>query len=165
MEQADLLLVLLDGSVPLTPEERELVSPDREKKLVLVINKTELPRELSNGDLQDLEQAVAADATVWISAKTGLGLDDLRDAIRNVTLGLEFEPGETAVVTALRHRAAMVKATEALHKSIESITGKLSAEFVAVDLRGALDALGDITGVTTTDDVLDCVFSQFCIGK
>jgi tRNA modification GTPase len=157
--------VLLDGSVPLTPEERRLVLPDREKKFVLVINKTDLPRELAPGDLQDLERAVAADATVWISAKTGVGLDGLRDAIRNVTLGLEFEPGETAVVTALRHRTALVKAIEALQRSLESIKGMLSAEFVAVDLRGALDALGDITGVTTTDDVLDCVFSQFCIGK
>ncbi len=165
MEQADLLLVLLDGSVPLTPEERRLVLPDREKKFVLVINKTDLPRELAPGDLQDLERAVAADATVWISAKTRVGLDDLRDAIRNVTLGLEFEPGETAVVTALRHRTALVKAIEALQRSSESIKGMLSAEFVAVDLRGALDALGDITGATTTDDVLDCVFSQFCIGK
>ena len=165
MEQAEVLLVLLDGSVRLTPEEHQLVLPDREKKLVLVITKADLPHELPPGDLQHLERAVAADATVWISAKTGVGLDDLRDAIRKVTLGLEFEPGETAAVTALRHRTALVKANEALYRAIDSIKGMLSAEFVAVDFRGALDALGDITGVTTTDDVLDHVFTQFCIGK
>jgi len=165
MEQADLLLVLLDGSVPLTSEDRILVSPDRDKKVVLVINKTDLPRELSPGDLQGLEQAVSADATIWISARTGAGLDDLRDAIRNLVLRPEFEPGETAVVTTLRHRTGLTKAIEALHRSVESISGRLSSEFVALDLRGALDALGEITGETTTDDILDHVFSQFCIGK
>jgi tRNA modification GTPase len=165
MEQADLLLVLLDGSVPLTPGERMSVPSDRDKKVVLVINKTDLPPELSRRNVQDLERAVSANATVWISARTGAGLDDLRDAIRNLVLRPAFEPGETAVVTALRHRTGLTKAIEALHRAAESINGRLSSEFVALDLRGALDALGDILGVTTTDDILDHVFSQFCIGK
>jgi tRNA modification GTPase len=165
MEQADLLLVLIDGSVPLTLEDRMPVSPDFDKKSVLVINKTDLPTGIVPEDLQALQAAVMAKTTVWISARTGAGLDDLRDAIRNLVLRPGFEPGETAVVTALRHRTGLVKAVEALHRSLESIKGKLSSEFVALDLRGALDALGDITGATTTDDILDQVFSQFCIGK
>jgi tRNA modification GTPase len=165
MEQADLLLVLLDGSVPLEPEDRALVLPGRNKKVALIINKTDLPTAIAPDDLQAMRNAVPGDATVWISAQTGAGLDDLRDTIRNLVLRPEFEPGETAVVTALRHRTGLVKAIEALNKSIESIKGRLPSEFVALDLRGALDALGDITGATTTDDILDYVFSQFCIGK
>jgi tRNA modification GTPase len=165
MEQADLLLVLLDGSVPLEPEDRVLMSSGSDKKLALVINKTDLPTGISPEDLQALRQAITAEATVWISARTGAGLDDLRDTIRKLVLRPEFEPGETAVVTALRHRTGLIKAIEALHRSLESINGRLSSEFVALDLRGALDALGDITGATTTDDILEHVFSQFCIGK
>ena len=165
MEQADLLLVLLDGSVPLEPEDRVLMSSGGDKKLVLVINKTDIPMGISPEDLQALRQTVTAEATVWISARTGAGLDDLRDTIRKRVLRAEFEPGETAVVTALRHRTGLIKAIEALHRSLESIKGRLSSEFVALDLRGALDALGDITGATTTDDILEHVFSQFCIGK
>jgi tRNA modification GTPase len=165
MEQADLLLVLLDGSVPLEPEDRALVLPGRNKKVALIINKTDLPTAIAPDDLQAMRNAVPGDATVWISAQTGAGLDDLRDTIRNLVLRPEFEPGETAVVTALRHRTGLVKAIEALNKSVESIKGRLPSEFVALDLRGALDALGDITGATTTDDILDYVFSQFCIGK
>jgi tRNA modification GTPase len=165
MEQADLLLVLLDGSVPLDPEDRVLVSSGCDKKVVLIINKSDLPRGIAPDNLQALRQAFPVDATVWISARTGAGLDDLRDTIRNLILRPEFEPGETAVVTALRHRTGLVKAIEALHGSVESIKEKLSPEFVALDLRGALDALGDITGATTTDDILEYVFSQFCIGK
>jgi tRNA modification GTPase len=165
MEQADLLLVLLDGSVPLEPEDRVLVASGRDKKVVLVFNKTDLPIGISPEDHQVLRQAVTAEATVWISAKTGAGLDDLRDTIRNLLLRPEFEPGERAVVTTLRHRTGLVKAIEALHRSLESIKGGLFSEFVALDLRGALDALGDIIGATTTDDILEYVFSQFCIGK
>jgi len=165
MEQADLLLVLLDGSVPLTPEDRMLVSPDRGKKVMLVINKTDLPRGIIPEDLQAMRAAITAHTTIWISARTGAGLDDLRDAIRNLVLPQEFEPGETAVATTLRHRTGLVKAIEALQRSFESITGRFSSEFVALDLRGALDALGEIIGATTTDDILDHVFSQFCIGK
>jgi tRNA modification GTPase len=165
MEQADLLLLLLDGSVPLEPEDRALVLPGCNKKVALIINKTDLPTAIAPDDLQAMRNAVPGDATVRISAQTGAGLDDLRDTIRNLVLRPEFEPGETAVVTALRHRTGLVKAIEALNKSVESIKGRLSSEFVALDLRGALDALGDITGATTTDDILDYVFSQFCIGK
>lgn len=165
MEQADLLLVLLDGSVPFEPEDRALVASAHDKKVALVINKTDLPRGILPGDLQALRQTTTADATVWISARTGAGLDDLRDTIRNLILRPEFEPGESAVVTSLRHRTGLVKAIEALNRSLESIKGRLSSEFVALDLRGALDALSEITGATTTDDILDYVFSQFCIGK
>jgi tRNA modification GTPase len=165
MEQAELLLVLLDGSVPLTPEERRLVPPDHGKKVVLIVNKTDLPTGLPDSDLHDLQQAVSADAAVRISAKTGAGLNDLRDAIRNLVLRPDFEPGETAVVTSLRHRASLLKAIEALNRSFESINGRLSGEFVALDLRSAIDALGEITGVITTDDILEYIFSQFCIGK
>jgi tRNA modification GTPase len=167
IEQADLLLVLLDGSGPLEPEDRALLASgrDKDKKVALVINKSDLPIGISPEDLQALRQAVTAEATVRISARTGAGLDDLRDTIRNLVLRPEFEPGEAAVVTALRHRTGLVKAIEALNGSLESITCRLSSEFVALDLRGALDALGEITGVTTTDDILEYVFGQFCIGK
>jgi tRNA modification GTPase len=68
-------------------------------------------------------------------------------------------------VTRLRHQASLQKAEEALAKTLESIHAKLSGEFVAVDLRGAIDALGEITGAVSTDDILDRVFSEFCIGK
>ena len=165
MEQADLLIVLLDGSSPLEPEDRVIVSSGRDKKVALVINKTDLATGISPEGLQALREVVTAHATVWISARTGAGLDDLRDTIRNLVLRPEFEPGERAVVTALRHRTGLVKAIEALHRSLESIKGRLSSEFVALDLRGGLDALGEITGATTTDDILEYVFSQFCIGK
>lgn len=165
MEEADLLLIVLDGSRPLTPEDRLLLSADHDQKAVIVVNKADLPAQISHSECQSLRESAPADATVWISAKTGMGLDDLRDAIRHVVLRHDFEPGETATVTRLRHHTGLLKAIEALNRVLESLMGRLPGEFVALDLRGALDALGEITGAITTDDVLDCVFSEFCIGK
>ena len=104
-------------------------------------------------------------AVVRISALTGAGLDGLRDAIRKTVLREDFEPGDSAVVTRLRHQTSLQKAREALANAAASAEGKLSGEFVAMDLRAGLDALGEITGVVTTDDILDRIFRDFCIGK
>lgn len=165
IEQADLLLAVIDGSLPFDFDEQELLQAAADTPVLLVINKSDLPGRVSSQDLTDFYQRVPIHATVRLSAKTGKGLEDLRDAIRQALLRSDFEAGDTATITSLRHRAALLKANEALKKSLESMTAQLSGEFIAVDLRGALDALGEITGATSTDDILDCVFSEFCIGK
>jgi tRNA modification GTPase len=165
IEDADLLLVLLDGSAPLHCDQQPIVSRHEGQKLLLVINKIDLPTCLSSEALSDLCQRMAAESIVQISAKTGAGLDNLRDAIRSALIGADFEPGDTAILTSLRHRIALLKAVEALKKACESVDSQLSGEFVALDLRGALDALEELTGTTTTDDVLERVFSDFCVGK
>lgn len=165
MEQAELLLILLDGSVPLGAEDRALLHQGKEKKHIVVVNKSDLPCRISAAELGALKLSGTDSTVVWISAKTGAGLENLRDAIRAMVLRADFEPGETAIVTRLRHRASLIKAEQALAKAIESVKANLPGEFIALDLRGAIDALGDITGAVTTDDVLDRIFSEFCIGK
>lgn len=165
MEDAELLLVLLDSSVPLSEEDRDLLALCEGKKRLVVVNKADLPRHIDPTELVALEHATSACAVVWISAKTGAGLDDLRDRIRTMTLRADFEPGEAAVVTRLRHQAALVRAGEALASTVGSVEARLSGEFVAMDLRAAIDALGEITGAVSTDDILDRIFSEFCIGK
>ncbi len=168
MAEADLLLLVLDGSAPLTAEDQALLRQHADKTRLVVINKTDLPIRLDAPELDRLavrDPQVPASSTVWISVRTGAGLDDLRDAIRRMLLRADFEPGEAAVITRLRHRASLTKAGEALAAAIESVQGKLSGEFVAMDLRAAVDALGEITGAVTTEDILERIFRDFCIGK
>jgi tRNA modification GTPase len=159
IEQAELLLVMLDGSVPLCAEDNDLLALGRDKTLMVVVNKTDLPSRIHDSDLAEFKSVVR------ISAKTGAGLEDLRNTIRGVVGRGGFEPGEAAMVTRVRHRTSLVNAESALAKAIESVTARLSGEFIAMDLRGALDALGEITGAITTDDILDRIFGEFCIGK
>ncbi len=168
MEQAELLVLVLDGSVPLTAEDRTLLSHHADKKRLVVVNKTDLPSQIDPSELERLvtrEPGQPPSRAVWISVRTETGLDDLRDAIRTMMLRADFEPGEAAVITRLRHRNNLTKAREALAAAVESVQGGLSGEFVAMDLRAAIDALGEITGAVTTDDILDRIFRDFCIGK
>lgn len=164
MEQADLLLIVVDGSLPLSEEDRALLVQHQDKKRVVVANKSDLPAQVESSLLAPLAQVEPA-RVVRISAKTGAGLDDLRDTIRATILRADFEPGEAAVVTSLRHRSALLKAREALGHAADSVDTRLSGEFIAMDLRAALDALGEITGAVSTEDILDRIFRDFCIGK
>ena len=167
MEQAELLLILMDGSLPFGDEDRELLALHPDKKRLLVITKSDLPCRVPDASVPACFKAQPAgtDAVVRISALTGAGLDGLRDAIRRTVLREDFEPGDSAVVTRLRHQTSLQKAREALANAAESAEGKLFGEFVAMDLRAGLDALGEITGAVTTDDILDRIFRDFCIGK
>ncbi|TAJ07611.1 MAG: tRNA uridine-5-carboxymethylaminomethyl(34) synthesis GTPase MnmE [Nitrospirae bacterium] len=167
MEQAELLLILVDGSLPLSDEDRELVALHPDKKRLLVVNKHDLPCQVNEAVVTALLQSRPAEPlpVVRISALTGAGMDGLRDAIRKTVLRENFEPGDSAVVTRLRHQASLQQAGEALEKALESVRGGMSGEFVAMDLRAGIDALGEITGAVTTDDILDRIFRDFCIGK
>lgn len=165
MAEAELLLVIVDGSVPLTQEDRDLLAQYTAKKRLVVVNKTDVAGGLDRTDHAVLERDAPACPVVWISAKTGAGLDDLRDRIRTMILRPDFEPGEAAVVTRLRHQAALSRAREALAGAAGSVEARLSGEFVAMDLRAAIDALGEITGAVSTDEILDRIFREFCIGK
>lgn len=157
LENADLILFVVDGSSPLTEEDKEILSLLMGKKVLGVINKTDLP------------MAVGAEAEIlsgieWIkiSAKEKTGLEPLKDLIVETTFRV---PLESVWVTHVRHKNALVKASQSLLKARESIEQRMSGEFVAVDLRAALDSLGEIVGETTTEDILTEIFSTFCIGK
>jgi tRNA modification GTPase len=168
MNDAELLLLVLDGSVPLTTEDRELLGQHADKKRLVVVNKTDLPFRIDSEELERLsarEPGQPPTRTVWLSVRTGAGLDGFRDALRTMMVRADFEPGEAAVVTRLRHRTNLTKTREALAAAIQSVEARLSGEFVAMDLRAAIDALGEITGAVTTDDILDRIFREFCIGK
>ncbi len=164
-ERADLLLIVLDGSAPLTPEDRTLLEDTllgTDQKRLVVVNKMDLPGRL---DPSALPPAGSGCAVVHISATTGDGLDDLRDQIRALLLRPDFETRETVLVTHLRHQTALQRAEDAVTATLTSVEARQAGELIAMDLRAAIDALGEITGAVSTDDILDRIFKEFCIGK
>ncbi len=165
MEQAELLMIVLDGSRRLTEEDRDLVGRHAGKKRLVIVNKIDLPRHLDEGELAEWVAGFPDCAVLSLSARTGAGLDGLKDRLRELVVRPDFEPGESPTVTRLRHMTALSRAQEAVTQTLDSVAKGLSAEFVAVDLRAAIDALGEITGTVTTDDILDRIFREFCIGK
>ncbi|MBI1919991.1 MAG: tRNA uridine-5-carboxymethylaminomethyl(34) synthesis GTPase MnmE [Geobacter sp.] len=158
--RADLILFIVDASLPLSDEDLAIYEVIRAKPHVVLLNKSDL-----------LEQPVASfprDAvTCSISALTGEGLDALKDQIADMFLHGRIDDARSQVlINNSRHRDALERASIPLQRFSENYTllGGL-LELLAADLREAVNALGEITGETSTDDLLDLIFSQFCIGK
>jgi tRNA modification GTPase len=157
IESADLVLVVLDGSQLLTPEDNRVIEEIRGKNAIAVINKSDLPGQLDMTDRPKVQVAV--------SCRTGEGLDDLRRAIADMVRSGAVAPKEHAWAVNQRHKTALEKTSASLGKALESDRAGLSPEFIAVDLRDALDSLGLVVGMTYTDDILERIFNDFCIGK
>ena len=157
---ADLVLLVVDGSTPLTEEDALALQLCRTEKTLLVINKSDQAQAC------DLDRLTAFSRQVPVSAKYGLGLAELLAAIVD-HLGKDtaLAGGEGIVITERRHRDALLRAVKALEAFQLSITGSVHLEFLAMELREALTALGQVTGETTPDEILEQIFSRFCIGK
>jgi tRNA modification GTPase len=157
MGSADIVLVVLDGSQQLTPEDRLVLDKVNGKNAIAVINKSDLPQKLESN-----EQPAAQ---VAVSCRTGAGLEDLRRAIGDMVKKGTIASREHTWAVNQRHRSALEQTKGSLQRALEAITSGLSPEFIAVDLRGALDSLGLIIGATYTEDILERIFNDFCIGK
>jgi tRNA modification GTPase len=162
MKDADLVLLVLDGSSPLHDTDADLIRRSDPQNTIIVINKTDLPRTVTpdslpgSGDLQK--------KPVNISAKKGTGLNRLKDKI--VEFAREGQKaGSADTVTNVRHIRALERTSASLDAFMTGVKEKTSPEFLSIDLRDALDAIGEIQGITTPDDILNRIFSNFCIGK
>ncbi len=161
-ESADLIIVLLDGSSPLTDDDRQVIAGNRGRNIALVVNKSDLPAQLADEELDSLLPGITP---LWISAKYGTSTDELEKKIYAHACGNDDDNHSDIVLTNLRHKLSLEKAAELLEQAGETITKDLSPELPALDIREALDCLGDIVGITTNEDILDEIFSKFCIGK
>lgn len=161
VEAADLILLVLDGSEPLTETDREIALELRGKESVLAVNKVDLPRRLG---AKALVEFLPGRPAVEISAKEGTGLDALEEAIASALLGGGDEGGG-ALLTRERHRQAVSRSRERLEAAAQGLRQGLSSELVALELNEALEALGGLLGRTYGEEVLDRIFSEFCIGK
>ena len=157
---ADLVLMVIDGSCPLNKEDFLALDLCRFDKTVIVVNKSDLAQ------VYDLKQLSGFNCHVSISAKHGFGLAELREVIV-AQFGSDgvLSTSEGVVITERRHRDALLRAISFLVGLLASVDALAPLECLAMELREALSSLGQITGETTPDEILDQIFSQFCIGK
>ena len=167
IDRAELVILVLDSSQPPHADDLALLDQLSGTRGILVLNKSDLPRQLHESDLPSRRQGSSTGAlpVVGLSAMTGQGLDELRSAIWTLAAGSPLEPTDMAAITRLRHEDALLRVRQALRQAQESVTARAPQECVAVDLRQAIDGLEELTGVVTTDEILDRIFSEFCIGK
>ena len=157
--QAELVLIVIDGSTKISEGDRAVFQEVTDQKRLCVLNKCDLPLEVRVSDVKDLG------ACIRVSAQTGEGMDELRDAMRRCVLRGDFEPSESIVVSRARHHEALGRASDSIENALHSVTNHLSGEVIALDIRSSLDSLGEITGEVSGEEVLDQIFREFCIGK
>jgi tRNA modification GTPase len=160
LEKADAVLVVLDGSESLTDEDRALLKLSVDKKAIIVVNKNDLPHRLN---LVEAGNISAQAKIVSVSAKTKAGFDKLRNSLRELLIGSEIEV--PIILANLRHKSALVRSQAALNRSVVTLQERRPPEFVAVDLNAAREGLEEVIGIINNDDILERVFSNFCIGK
>jgi tRNA modification GTPase len=168
LEQADIIVILLDSSKPLTSEDQQILeqNKNRASKIIIAVNKSDLPAAWDPDQLfhPPADHPLPGVNQLKISAKFGDGLDALKKAITDLA-GASDIVSDGSMITQLRHKLALEKAQANLTAAQASLDGGHSPEFAAFELREALDALDEITGKKIQDDVLHKIFSSFCIGK
>jgi tRNA modification GTPase len=157
-DRAELILHVLDSSVPLTPEDQQLLAAPGTQAHILVCNKSDLPRLLQF-------PTAPAVPLIEVCCLTGQGIESLKDAIKELIWSGAIQAEMLEVMINSRHYEALRRAQEGVIAAQTELDTQASLEFVAMELRIALNALGEITGQTITEDLLDRIFSQFCIGK
>ena len=159
--RADLVLFVLDGSRPFDEHDRSMALSLAGRTHISVINKMDLEQEMSVDHLREH----LTGPIVMISALNGTGLEELKEMIHHELFRGEACPGQAVMVTHVRHRDVLERCRGALLRGVNALQDGLSEEFAALDLREALVAIGEITGETSSEEVLERIFSQFCIGK
>lgn len=159
LQLADLALMVLDGSMPLQPADFDIFALLGDKPTLLVINKIDLELRLA------VDQLPPQYPRVLISAKTGEGLPQLEEAILDMVLGGHIRVADDLLVSNPRHKQALTHARECVSAALSAYRAGTPADFITIDLAEALDALGEITGETASEELIERIFSEFCIGK
>lgn len=174
-ESADLVLLVFDGSEILTEQDMRVCDEvwamgfvrdnTSGRPVIIVINKTDIRQHL---EIEQLRRMWGDVPFVYTSALTGAGLTELEEAIVGLVLAGNTIQSEGALVTSARHIEALRRAAEHIQASLTPLRQRhalLPLDFVSIDLRAAYDALGEVTGEKASDDLLERIFSEFCIGK
>jgi len=162
MERADLILWVVDGSCALNEHDREIAGHLIAKPVIVVVNKCDVGTLVSEGELLEL---LPESLLVHTSAVTGEGLQLLEEAVSEVVLAGKASASDDLLVSNPRHKDALARALGHLRSARESVASGLPADFVTIDLTDAASALGEITGETVSEDLLETIFSKFCVGK
>jgi tRNA modification GTPase len=163
IERADLALLVLDASEPLTAADSPPATATAGRKRILVLNKTDLPARLHPDQLPP--ELRGDSPMVSVSCQTGEGLEALKDTIKEAVWAGEIRAEMLEVMLNARHQDAIRRAREATGRAIAALSAAAGLELVAAELRLAARAVGEVVGQTTTEDLLDAIFSQFCLGK
>lgn len=163
VSEGELLIAVIDGSTSFDKDDIEVLNEIQGKNAVLVVNKTDLGLNIPQ---KELSKYIHDEKIAKTSAKENTGIEELKDIIRDSLISRKnYSKEREIILTELRHKNALEASAESLKNFLKTFKSSESPEFSALDLRVALNSLGEITGEVTTEDVLGRIFSKFCVGK
>lgn len=162
IESSDLVIAVFDVSRDLSEEDYSIIELIRDKKSLVLLNKTDLPNKYTEDHLEKLLEGKDIIST---SITNEVGIDVLEDSIKNLFYSGEIEIDSSIVVTNMRHKNQLEKALKNIEDALYDIKLQVPLDCIEVDLRDCWENLGEISGDTISEDILDKIFSEFCIGK
>ena len=160
IENADLILFVVDGARELEEEDLKIHDAIQADKVIGIINKIDMERKA------DISKLTKVTKWIEISAKENLGIDEMEDEIYNhIVDGSIEDSSQKITITNVRHKSALEKTKQYVENMFETINLGLPMDLLAVDIKGALDSLSEVTGEISSEDLLDHIFSNFCVGK
>ncbi len=164
LADADIALAVVDGSVQLVQEDLDIVASTPQDRTVVVVNKSDLPAALADEDLRR-RVGTGSRRVLRVSALTGSGIEQLEAEIEALAMAREVDAGEGVQSFGARSADCLRRAATALDEVARAAGDGVPADMLSIDLRAAINALGEITGETAREDIVDRIFEQFCIGK
>lgn len=162
IDQADLVMLVLNSSEALTTEDQKLIAATQDKKRIVILNKTDLARKL---DETELQKYVSQDEILATSVLKNSGMDELEEKIATLFFGGIENSQTTVMVTNARHIGLLNQAEDSLDAVLSGISAGMPVDLVQIDMTNAWELLGEITGDSYQDELLTQLFSQFCLGK
>ncbi len=162
ISKADLIILLLDASKQLTKEDRDIIKMTEDKEVIVVGNKIDLG--ISEG-FGDIEKLFGSKKPVPMSIKELTGIEELKSAIVDMVYGGNVKHHSSSLISNIRHKNLLMEAKDSLGKGIEAISINIPLDLISLDIKDAWRFLGEITGDTVEEDIINEIFSRFCIGK
>ncbi|NMA95062.1 MAG: tRNA uridine-5-carboxymethylaminomethyl(34) synthesis GTPase MnmE [Clostridiales bacterium] len=162
IDEADLIIAVFDGSLPFEVEDKDILKRVEDKKVLYVINKIDMPRKLDTRNIKDI---ASLEDIIEISVKSGKGIDRVEDYIYNMVYSGDVSIDDGPIITNIRHERLLKSSYDHLIEAKAAIDIGMPLDLVAIDIRAGWEDLGSITGEFVTDDIIDRIFSNFCLGK
>ena len=159
--EADLIIYVVDASRPLDQNDYEIMEMVRDKKAVILLNKSDLDTVVT----KSMVQSYLDKPTIEISAKEETGIKELEETLKDMFFQGEISFNDEVYITNIRHKTAIQEAFNSLKKVLTSIENDMPEDFYSIDLLDAYESLGSITGETIGEDLVNEIFSKFCMGK
>ncbi|WP_294654424.1 tRNA uridine-5-carboxymethylaminomethyl(34) synthesis GTPase MnmE [uncultured Fusobacterium sp.] len=160
IESADLILFVVDGSRPLDEEDMKIHEAIKAEKVIGILNKIDIKEDI------DLSPLTKISKWLEISAIKNQGIDEMEEEIYRHIIDENIEDSSQKItITNVRHKSALEKTKQSIENIFETIESGLPMDLMAVDIKGALDSLSEVTGEISSEDLLDHIFSNFCVGK